>query len=99
MDRGMQFAKYKTFVSYLINGKTDNLSRKEYKNRIIEMMCDDLEKNHLGGHFYPENCELDYHNSGCIGRFKITYRDGKDMLNITLLGDCVSVNNMYIPYC
>ena len=95
MNRGINFKTYYNFLKNLDEGKTEGMTKSEYKKAIIKMLADDLDKNLLNGHVYEDDITLD--NRNYFGRFKIE-SDIIKTLYIEILHDCVLLNGLYIKY-
>lgn len=108
MNRGMNFKPYKTLISNLIEGDTEGLTRAEYKAAIISGFTKEMEQSWIQGHTYEDMVELDYHNTGYIGKIKIHLDENRDSIHhqyisFTFLADCVSMScntfgQMYLKY-
>ena len=102
MNRGINFKLTKGLLINLIDGKTEGFTRSEYKQKIIELFCKDLESNYLYVHFYTDLIEIDYHNTGCIAKIKAGYyptmSSDIQYKTITFLSDCVLLDGLYINY-
>lgn len=108
MDRGLELKSYKSLIWNLINGDTEGMERKEYKKAIISSFVNMMEKNWIQRHVYEDMVDLDFHNTGYVGKITIHLDDNRESydhtyISFTFLGDCVSLScntfgQMYLKY-
>lgn len=101
MDRGINFKKYYHLFINLSEGKTENYTISEYRQKIFELLANDLNKNFSNGHIYAEDieqiCKNDYLANLKVGYYPTMCND-KQYINISFFHDCIQINGLYITY-
>ena len=97
--KGINLKRYYKLFYKLDNGDTEEIGRKEYKEKLFSMLSDDLEKNFLDGHItdikqilrrdYTCNLIIEY-NSVCSTNIS--------KIHLTLMEDVFYINGLCIKY-
>lgn len=101
MNRGINFKNYYNLFINLSEGKTEDYTISEYRQKIFELLTNDLNKNFSNGHIYKEDIEQ-IQRRDYIANLKISYHptmsNDKQTMSIIFLHDCVKFNGLYIKY-
>ena len=97
--KGINFKRYYKLFCKLRDGDTEGMERKDYREKLLAMLSDDLEKNFLNGHItdirqilrrdYICNLIIEYHEVCSTNISKI---------HLTLMEDVFYINGLYIKY-